>query len=179
MWDATNTGRHLKNFFFVADQPHEPRSIRSGESAYVCEKKKKKRNERTKRIKRHDTRNKASGCSRFGSNFRHYATKLGATRKRLLAAPRHGIGGPGSAIHACVRAHAHACLRIDTLFTISPQLTEAGDQGRARETDFASQLAIRWWPSRTWAIACVCACAYASLRAIRASLFAVNTSAQV
>lgn len=66
--------------------------------------------------------------------------------------------------HACVRActctYVSACLRIDTLFTISPQLTEAGDQGRVREThSHLNSLhggGLRENLTERRAIACVC-----------------------
>lgn len=74
---------------------------------------KKRRIYRTKvkRTGRHDTRNKASGCSRFGIISDITLQRNGRDTERLLAAPCHGIEAPRSGrayVRACVHMHMRA-----------------------------------------------------------------------
>jgi len=155
---------------------HTNRDRFDRERALMCMKRRKKKRTKVKRIERHDTRNKASGCSRFGSNFRHYATKRARHGKGSLP-PRHGIGGPVRAcVRACVHMHMRACVstrysqlarswrkRVTKaeLERQTPHLNSLYDGGlRELERSRACMVRVR-----------------APLRAICASLFAMNTYA--
>jgi len=129
-------------FFFPFSFPfaNAPSTAIGRASIYVREKTDTYKT-KAKRTERHDTRNKASGCSRFGVISDITLQRSGRDTERLVVL----VTESGPEVRPCV--HMRVCVS-PALFTISPQLTEAGDQGRGRDR-LASQLAIRQWPSRT------------------------------
>lgn len=166
---------YLSCFFSLIFLPSDPASTASAERALMYEYVEKKRRmyrTKVKRSGRHDTRNKASGCSRFGIISDITLQRNGRDTERLLAAPCHGIEALRFG-HACVRACTCTCVRA----CVSTRYSQLARSWRKRVTKAESErhtrISTRYMVvafTRTWrrgkrSRACT------SLRAICASSF--------